>query len=61
MGSRGRYEAGIPLAREWNAVRANTVKAGIGRTVAVALYPLGRNPFGIDDMAGNVCEGCLNE
>lgn len=49
-----------PWAGEWNAQRVNCLEAGIGRTVAVGLYPLGRSPFGIDDMAGNIVEWCLN-
>ncbi|WP_394809775.1 formylglycine-generating enzyme family protein [Nitrosomonas sp.] len=50
---------------EWNEQRANSREAGIGRTVAVGLYPLGRRPpredVLVDDMAGNVWEWCLNE
>ncbi len=44
----------------WNGQRVNRREAGIGRTVAVGLYPLGCSPFGADDMAGNVMEWCLN-
>jgi hypothetical protein len=40
-----------PWSGNWNAERANTNQSGIARTVAVGLYPLGRSPFGIDDMA----------
>ena len=49
-----------PWSGEWNVARANSDQAGIGHTVAVGLYPLGRSPFGIDDLAGNVWEWCLN-
>ncbi|AEJ03037.1 Sulphatase-modifying factor protein [Nitrosomonas sp. Is79A3] len=50
---------------EWNGQRANSDESGIGRTVAVGLYPLGRRPpredVLVDDMAGNVWEWCLYE
>ncbi len=49
----------FPWQGEWNEQRANSY-SGIGRTVAVGCYPLGRSPFGVDDMAGNVWEWCLN-
>ncbi len=49
-----------PWSGGWNPARANTRDAGIGRTVAVGLYSLGRSPFRVDDMAGNVWEWCLN-
>jgi hypothetical protein len=49
-----------PWPGDWNSARANTYEAGIGRTVAVGLYPLGRSLFGIEDMAGNVWHWCLN-
>ncbi len=45
---------------EWNGQRANSSEAGIGRTVAVGCYPLGRSPFGVDDMTGNVYQYCLS-
>lgn len=36
--------------------RANTVEGGPLRTTPVGMYPLGRTPTGIDDLAGNVEE-----
>ncbi|WP_297325418.1 SUMF1/EgtB/PvdO family nonheme iron enzyme [Nitrosomonas sp.] len=56
----GSTQQDYPWPGEWNGQRTNSIGAGIGRTVAVGLYPLGRSPFGVDDMAGNVWEWCLN-
>lgn len=44
----------------WDAERANTLEAGIGRTMAVGMYPHGASPVGALDMLGNVWEWCLN-
>ncbi|MBX3616820.1 SUMF1/EgtB/PvdO family nonheme iron enzyme [Nitrosomonas sp.] len=49
-----------PWGDEWHPARVNCREAGIGRTVAIGLYPLSRSPFGVDDMAGNIWEWCLN-
>jgi len=49
-----------PWQGAWNAARANSGEAGIGRSVAAGMYPLGRSPSGFDDMAGEVSEWCLN-
>jgi hypothetical protein len=57
----GATEQEYPWPGEWNPARANSADAGIGRTAAVGLYPLGQGPFGLEDMAGNVWEWCLNE
>ena len=49
-----------PWPGDWDPARANSYEAGIGRTVAVGLYPEGRSPFGFDDLSGNVREWCIN-
>jgi formylglycine-generating enzyme required for sulfatase activity len=36
--------------------RANTSDSGIGHTTPINQYPLGKSPFGVMDMAGNVLE-----
>ncbi len=56
----GDTQQDYPWPGDWNLARANSGDAGIRRTVAVGLYPLGRSLFGVDDMAGNICEWCLN-
>jgi formylglycine-generating enzyme required for sulfatase activity len=56
----GDTQQDYPWPGDWNSARANIREAGIGRTVAVGLYPLGRCLFGVDDMIGNICEWCLN-
>jgi len=40
--------------------RANTRDSEIGHTTPVNLYPLGKSPFGVMDMAGNVLEWQAN-
>lgn len=55
-GRRSQY----PWSGAWNSAHANSEEAGIGRTVAVGMYPQGRSRFGLDDMVGNVSEWCLN-
>ncbi|MDO9312571.1 MAG: SUMF1/EgtB/PvdO family nonheme iron enzyme, partial [Nitrosomonas sp.] len=52
----GATQQDYPWVGELNPARANIREVGIGRTVAVGLYPLGRSPFGVDDMTGNVWE-----
>ncbi len=56
----GDSQQDYPWPGEWNPAQANSYEAGIGRTVAVGMYPLGRNRHGVDDMAGNVWQWCLN-
>jgi formylglycine-generating enzyme required for sulfatase activity len=40
---------------------ANTIEAGLGRPVAVGLYPQNLSKHGVNDMIGNVYEWCLNK
>lgn len=56
----GGTQQDYPWPGEWNGQRANSDEAGIGRAVAAGLYPLASSPFGVDDMAGNIWEWCLN-
>ncbi|MBN8442220.1 MAG: SUMF1/EgtB/PvdO family nonheme iron enzyme [Thauera sp.] len=51
-----------PWGDDWNSARTNSYDAGVGRTVAVGLYPLGvPEDAKVMDLAGNVWERCLNE
>lgn len=49
-----------PWGDERHPARVNCYEAGIGRTAAVGLYPLGRSPFDVEDMAGNIWQWCRN-
>jgi formylglycine-generating enzyme required for sulfatase activity len=45
-----------PWSNTFHQSAANTVEAGPLSTTPVGMYPTGRSPFGVDDMAGNVQE-----
>lgn len=47
-----------PWGTAWDSRLANTIEAGIGRTTAVGMYPLGKSPTSLMDIAGNVWEWC---
>ena len=45
-----------PWGNTWEANRANSSEAGIGKTTPVGQYPEGASPYGALDMAGNAYE-----
>lgn len=57
----GNPENVYPWGSKWAELRSNTQETGLGRTVAVGMYPAGISPTGIMDMGGNIREWCLNE
>jgi len=44
-----------------NWKKANTASSGLGRAMAVGMYPEGRTSDGVMDMLGNVSEWCINQ
>jgi formylglycine-generating enzyme required for sulfatase activity len=51
----------FPWGDEFRPDLANTIEQGPLSTTPVGIYPLGRSPFGCDDMAGNVEEYVADE
>ena len=45
-----------PWGTTWQAGRANSSEAGVGKTTPVGQYPSGASPYKVMDMAGNVWE-----
>lgn len=45
----------------WRPGHANTSESGLGRAIAVGMYPHGAAACGALDMAGNLWEWCLNK
>lgn len=47
-----------PWGADWLDAHANTDETGIGRTIAVGMYPAGTTAQGVADLAGNTWEWC---
>jgi toxoflavin biosynthesis protein ToxD len=52
-GTEGRY---FPWGNEWQKGATNWAGSGIEGTSAIAIFPLSRSLYGVEDMAGNVFE-----
>lgn len=46
----------FPWGEEFDAARCNTRETGLHTTTPVGVFPTGRSPYGLSDMAGNVEE-----
>ncbi len=54
--ARGSLYRRYPYGKHFWGKAANTAEARKGGPVSVGSYPLGRSPYGLFDMCGNVCE-----
>jgi formylglycine-generating enzyme required for sulfatase activity len=50
-----------PWLGDWDAGRCNSSDNELNRTTAVGMYPEGGSVQGVEDLAGNVWEWCLNK
>lgn len=50
-----------PWGNEWNPAFCNTMDSRLFRTTPVTQFPQGQSPYGVMDMAGNVCEWFLTD
>lgn len=57
-GTDGQY---FPWGNEWQDDATNWAQEGEYRTSAIAIYPLSRSEYGVEDMAGNVFEWTSTE
>ena len=52
-GKNGKY---FPWGKDWHDDATNAAVSGLNYTSAIALFPLSKSEYGIEDMAGNVFE-----
>ena len=57
----GEEKLRYPWGNVWESSLANTAEAGLGRAVAVGMYPHGVNKLGVCDLGGNLTDWCIND